>query len=136
MTVIDPTAVVDSTVRIGRGTVVLPGAVVQVDTTLGEHVIVNTCASVDHDCQIGNFVHLAPGVHLAGEVTVKIGSFVGIGAVAIQRIAVGAWTTVGAGAVVVRNLPDRVVAVGVPARIKGAPEADPQSSDESELANT
>jgi len=118
MTVVDPRAIVDSTVHIGPGTIVLPGSVVQVDARLGQHVIVNTCASVDHDCQIEDFVHLAPGVHLAGEVIIRTGAFLGIGAVAIPRMTVGAWTKVGAGAVIVRDLPDRVIAVGVPARIK------------------
>jgi sugar O-acyltransferase (sialic acid O-acetyltransferase NeuD family) len=124
LTVVDPKAVVDSTVKLGRGTVVLPGAVIQVDSQVGEHVIVNTCASVDHDCQIENFVHVAPGVHLAGEVIIRTGTFVGIGAVAIPQIEIGAWSKVGAGAVVVRDLPGRIVAVGVPARIKNATEAE------------
>ena len=42
----------------------------------------------------------------------------GIGSVAIPGVRIGAWTTVGAGAAVVRDVPDRVVAMGVPARVK------------------
>jgi sugar O-acyltransferase (sialic acid O-acetyltransferase NeuD family) len=116
LAVIDPCAVVDPSARIGHGSVVLPGAIVSVDATLGEHAIVNHGVTVDHDCRIGEFAQLAPGVHLAGEVKIGIGVLMGIGAVAIPRTEVGAWSVVGAGAAVVEPLPDRVIAVGVPAR--------------------
>jgi sugar O-acyltransferase (sialic acid O-acetyltransferase NeuD family) len=117
LTAIHPLSFVDSTVRLGRGTVVFARAVVQVDSTLGDHVIVNHATTVDHDCIVEDCVHLAPGVHLAGGVTVREGAFMGIGAVAIPNTRIGARTIVGAGAVVTRHLPEQVVAAGVPARI-------------------
>jgi acetyltransferase-like isoleucine patch superfamily enzyme len=96
---------------------------------LGEHVIVNHAASVDHDCVIGSFVHLAPGVRLAGGVTVEEGALVGIGAAALPGVRIGAGTVVGGGAAVVRDLPPHVTAVGVPARIIGPhPQLWPQSA--------
>ena len=117
LTAVHPLAMVDPSVRVGRGTVVLARAVVQVDSRLGEHVIINTAASVDHDCQVGDYAHLAPGVHLAGEVTVGDGALMGIGAVALPRITIGARTTIGAGAALVSDLPADVVAAGVPAKV-------------------
>ena len=113
-----PTACVHATVRIGRGTVVCAGAVIQPDAVIGEHVIVNTAATIDHDCQIGDFAHIAPGVHLAGAVEIGEGAFLGIGSVVLPGVKIGRWTTVGAGAVVTADLPDAVVAYGVPARIR------------------
>ncbi len=118
-TVVHPSAWVHESVRIGAGSVVFAGAVLQPDTVLGQHVIVNTAASVDHDGAIGDFVHLAPGVHLAGGVVVGEGAFLGVNAGVIQYRRIGAWTTVGAGGIVVRDLPDHVTAVGVPARSRG-----------------
>lgn len=117
MTVVHPQALIDPSVRLGKGTVVLARAVVQVDSSLGDHVIVNHAATVDHDCAVADYVHLAPGVHLAGDVTVHDEVFMGIGAVAVPGVRIGAETTVGAGAVVTCNLPGHVVAVGVPAGI-------------------
>jgi sugar O-acyltransferase (sialic acid O-acetyltransferase NeuD family) len=117
MTLVHPHAYVDATVRLGEGTVVLAGAIIQPDTIVGNHVIINTAASVDHDCVVEDFVHVAPGARLAGEVTVGKGCLLGVGVVVIPRISIGAWTTVGAGAAVVRDLPDHVVATGVPARV-------------------
>jgi len=71
---------------------------------------------VDHDCEIEDFVHIAPGVHLAGGVLVGEGSLLGIGSSVIPYKRIGRWTIVGAGGVVVNDIPDCVTVVGVPAR--------------------
>jgi sugar O-acyltransferase (sialic acid O-acetyltransferase NeuD family) len=115
-TIVHPSAVVDPSARLGAGTVVFAGAVIQPDAALGAHVIVNTAASVDHDCALGDFVHIAPGTHLAGTVTLDTGVFLGIGSVVVPGVRIGAWTTVGAGACVIRDLPSGITAVGTPAR--------------------
>ena len=80
-------------------------------------VIVNTGATIDHDCRIGDFAHLCPGVHLAGEVQVGEGCLLGMGTSVIPGRSIGSQTVVGAGAAVVTDLPEAVTAVGVPARI-------------------
>lgn len=114
-TVVHPSAWVDPSAKLGRGTVVCAGAVVQADSVIGDHVIVNTGATIDHDCIVGDYAHLAPGVHLAGSVHVGAGAFLGIGSVVIPGVEIGRWSTLGAGAVAIRDLADGVVAVGVPA---------------------
>jgi UDP-N-acetylbacillosamine N-acetyltransferase len=96
---------------LAAGSVVNPGA------TLGRNVIVNTCASVDHDCVLEDGVHISPGAHLGGGVTVGRGTWIGIGAVVRDHVMIGAGVTIGAGAVVVKDIPDGVMAYGVPARV-------------------
>src|SRR5204863_7322494 len=78
-TAIHPSAIVAEGVTVGPGTVLFAGAIIQPDTVLGAHVIVNTSASIDHDCVIEDFVHIAPGVHLAGDVRVGRLAFLGTG---------------------------------------------------------
>jgi sugar O-acyltransferase (sialic acid O-acetyltransferase NeuD family) len=112
---IHPQAIVAPSVVMGRGMVVVGGAVINADSVLGDHVIVNTGTTVDHDCVIDDFVHVAPGAHLGGSVVVRQGALVGIGASIIPGKQVGCWSTIGAGAVVVKDVPDRTVAMGVPA---------------------
>ena len=117
MSAVDPKAWVDPSAELGPGTVLLPGAVVQVDSRLGGHVIVNTNASVDHDGTVGDYAHVGPGAHLSGNVRVGEGAMMGTGSCTIQGVRIGRWTTIGAGGVVIRDLPDVVVAVGSPARV-------------------
>ena len=114
--VVHPTAWVAPTARVHDGAVVFAGAVVQPDSVIGHHAIVNTMASVDHDGLIGDFVHLAPGSHLAGNVSVDEGAFLGVGVSVIPGKRIGRWSTVGAGAVVVDDVGEGVVVKGVPAR--------------------
>lgn len=118
-TLVDASAVVHPSARLGEGTVVFAGAVIHPDAELGRHCIVNTAATVDHDCRTGDYVHLAPGVHLAGAVELGEGAFMGVASSAIPRVRIGAWSTVAAGGVVVKDLPSDVLAMGVPARIAG-----------------
>lgn len=117
-TLIHPTAWVAPTARIGEGTVIFAGAVVQPDVVIGPHAIINTSASVDHDCVIGAYAHLAPGTHLAGDVHVGERAFLGAGVSVIPGVSIGARSTVGAGAAVVRDIPEDVTAMGVPARVR------------------
>ena len=119
ITAVHPSAVVHPSVRIGAGAVVFAGAVIQPDVTIGAQGVVNTGACVDHDCQIGDFAQLGPNAALAGNVTVGEGAFVGTGASVIPGIRFGAWTMVGAGAAVARDIAPGVVAVGVPAQVRG-----------------
>lgn len=117
VTAIHPQTIVALDVQIGKGTMIAAGAVINPGTCLGENVIINTCASVDHECVIGNSVHICPGVHLAGNVSIEETAWVGIGATVINRIRIGARAVIGAGSVVVNDIPDGVVAYGVPAKV-------------------
>ena len=97
--VIHNKAVIANDVRMGDGTVVMAGAVVQPGTVIGKHCIINTCASVDHDCTLGDFVHVAPGARLCGNVTVGEGALIGAGAVCVPGAVIAPWSLVKAGSV-------------------------------------
>lgn len=115
-TAIHRSAVIGCGVEIGNGSVICAGVIVSTGSTIGENVIVNTSSSVDHHSQIGNHTHIAPGVHLGGYVKVEDHTLVGIGATVLPNIRIGANCIVGAGAVINRNVPDNVLAKGIPAR--------------------
>jgi len=112
---VHPSAILDDSVVVGPGSVVFANAVVQPDSRIGSHCILNTAASVDHDGDVRDFSQISPGAHLAGTVTVDEGVFIGTGASIIPGVVVGAWSTVGAGACVVRDVPAHATQVGVPA---------------------
>ncbi|RCX19068.1 acetyltransferase EpsM [Fontibacillus phaseoli] len=113
---IHPTAVISSNVVIGAGSVVMPNVVINTDTTIGEHTILNTACTIDHECVLEDFVHISPGVNLAGNVRVASHSQVGIGTSIIQGVLIGSNTIVGAGACVVNDIESDVVVVGCPAK--------------------
>jgi acetyltransferase EpsM len=114
---IHPRAIIDNSVTIGEGTVVMASAVLNANAQVGTHCIINTSCSIDHDCMIDDFVHISPGAILCGGVHVGEGSHVGAGAIVIPNIKIGKWVTIGAGSVIINDLPDLAVVVGNPSRI-------------------
>ena len=77
----------------------------------------NTGASIDHECILGDYVHVSPHATLCGDVQVGEGSWIGAGAVVIPGVRIGKWCVIGAGSVVLHDVPDGVVAVGNPCKI-------------------
>ena len=115
-TAVHPTAIVSPRASVAEGSVVMQCAIIQSCAQIGRHCIINTGASVDHDCRIADFVHIAPQAVLSGNVEVGECSWVGVGAVVKQGVRIGRNCMVGAGAVVVKDVPDGATVVGVPAR--------------------
>lgn len=114
--VIHPSLVIAANVVLGEGVQIMAGSIIQTGSWIGDNTIINTRASVDHDCIIGEHVHIAPGVTLSGSVKVGAGVHIGTGSTVIQGISIGENSIIGAGSVVISDIPAGVTAVGVPAR--------------------
>ena len=114
--IIHPNSVVSRYAKIGDGSVVCAGVIVNADTQVGVGAILNTGCSIDHDCVLAEAVHISPGARLAGGTKVDACAWVGIGAVVRQLITIGANSVVGAGAAVVKDVPEGATVVGVPAQ--------------------
>ncbi|WP_338778813.1 acetyltransferase [Metabacillus sp. FJAT-52054] len=113
---IHPDAIIGSQVNLGIGTVVMARTIINCGSIIGKGCIINTASTIDHDNYIANFVHLSPGVHLAGSVTVGQGSWLGIGSVVSNNVSITGGCTMGAGAVVIKDVTEAGVYVGVPVR--------------------
>lgn len=113
------TAFVDDTAEVGAGNQFMPMTVIHTFAQVGEFTILNTGSIIEHDCHIGNGVHVMPAATLAGSVRVEDFASIGSNATLLPSIRVGKGAIVGAGAVVTRDVPDFAIVIGVPARQVG-----------------
>ena len=112
-----PSASIIRFTDIEEGSVFFAQTVVNAGSKIGKCTIVNTSASVDHDCLLGDFVHISPGANLGGNTNVGDYSWIGIGSCTRHGIDIGSQCMIGAGAVVVKNIPDSTTVVGNPAQV-------------------
>lgn len=108
-------------VEAATGTVVFAGARFTNNLACGDFCTVNLAATVSHDAELGDFANLSPGASIAGNVRIGDGAWIGVRAAVNQgndarKLEIGAWTTIGSGAVVIRDCEPNSVYVGVPAR--------------------
>ena len=116
-TAVHPTAVIsDLGTKIGEGTVIMANAVINPGSWIGKHCIINSCAVVEHDNRIEDYVHISVGAKMAGTVSVGKSTWVGIGASVKNNISICDDCMIGAGAVVVKDISEKGTYVGVPAK--------------------
>ena len=118
VSIVHPSAQIAFNAKIGKGTVVMANTVVNVCATIGEHCIINTGAIVEHDNVINDYAHISPNVALGGTVRIGLLTHVGIGATVKNNTEICSDCTIGAGAVVVKNINEPGTYVGVPIRKK------------------
>lgn len=112
---VDESARLCATSHFGEGLQAMPQVIVNNNATIGRQCILNTRCLVEHDCVLDDGVELAPAATLCGRVHVGENSWIGAGATVRPRVRIGKNVIIGAGACVVSDIPDNVVAVGVPA---------------------
>lgn len=116
VSLVHPSAVIGTDIEIGMGTVVMAGVVINSASRVGKGCIINTSSSIDHDNVIEDYVHISPGVNLAGTVKVGKGSWLGIGSVVSNNVNIYSSCKIGAGSVVVKDITEPGTYVGVPVR--------------------
>jgi len=104
------------------GNIVCAGVRMTNQITLGNFGVYNLNCTVGHDCTVEDFVTVSPGANISGNVLLQEGAYLGSNSCILQgksmaeRITVGRYATVGAGAVVTKNIPDNIIVKGVPAK--------------------
>jgi len=115
---VDPTAIIASSTRIGNGSFINAGVVIGAAGVFGEHVLVNRSTNIGHHGFIGDFVSIGPGVTLAGNVQIGKHSFIGAGCVVLPGVRIGEGAVIAAGSVVRHNISNGVLVAGNPATVK------------------
>lgn len=116
-TIIHPTARVAKTAHVAEGAIISAGVIVAAHATIGRHVLLNRGAMIGHHTAIGDHCSIMPGANIAGNARIGPSTYVGMSAIILDNLTIGAHCVVAAGALVTRDLPDRVQAMGFPAKI-------------------
>ncbi len=115
-TLVHPSAWISRRVKIGEGSIIYPGVHIDVDVEIGRYVLLNKLCTIGHDTVFGDYATAAPAVNIGGNCRIGDGVEFGINSAMIQGVSVGAWSVIGGGAIVVRDIPANTVAYGVPAK--------------------
>ena len=115
-TLIHPNSIISKDSTIGNGSVVMAGAIINPGTKIGKGVIINTQSSVDHDCLVGNWCHVAVGAHVCGTVVIGNKCWIGAGVVVKNDVAICDEVEIGVGAAVVHSIDEAGTYIGVPVK--------------------
>lgn len=116
-TIIDESANVSETSIVEEGVYIGKNVVINPLSTIGKCSIINTSSVVEHDCSVGNFVHISPGTILSGNVKVGHRTHIGSNATIINNLYIGDDCMIGAGSVVTKNIANNKKAFGNPCKV-------------------
>ena len=114
---IDPSVIMSESVLTGRGNIICAGSVLTVGIEIGDFCIINLDCTIGHGVVMEDFVTVNPSVNISGNVQLAQGVSVGTGSQILPGRFVGMNTVIGAGSVVIKDIPNDCTAVGVPAKI-------------------
>jgi sugar O-acyltransferase (sialic acid O-acetyltransferase NeuD family) len=114
---IHPKAIIASSCIVGSGVMAAANTTVNPICKIGNGVICNTSCSIDHECIIDDFAHIAPGAVLNGNVKIGKRTFIGANATIKQGVQIGNDVTIGMGACVVKNISEPGIYIGNPAKL-------------------
>lgn len=115
--IIDRSAIISSSARIGCGNFIGKYSVINADSEIGDDNVINTRALIEHECKVGNHTHLSTNSVINGNVVVGDSVFFGSSAVSNGQLKIGEGAVVGSGSVIIKDVEPYTTVVGVPARV-------------------
>lgn len=114
---IHPSVIISETTIVGEGTVITAGNILTTNIKVGNHIIINLACTVGHYSIIGDYSTINPGINISGDVILGEGVLLGTNSTVLEKMKVGDYSIIGAGAVVTKEIPSNVTAVGIPAKV-------------------
>ena len=113
-TIIHPNLRLHKSVEIGEGSILYEGSIISPDVKIGKYVIVSPKCGIGHDSIIEDYVSLLWNVNISGNDFIEEGVLFGSGSTIIQGKRVKSGSIIGAGAVVVKDIKENGVYIGIP----------------------
>lgn len=113
---IDPSVIHSQFVQIGRGNIFCANNIITTNIKVADFCIVNLSCTIGHDVSLDSFVTIYPNVNVSGKVYIGKYSEIGTGTQIIQGKNIGEEAIVGAGSVVIKDIPNKCTAVGSPCK--------------------
>lgn len=114
---IHPSVMMSEYVEFGKDVIICAGAILTVNVKIGNHVNININSTIGHDTVINDYCSIMPTVKVSGNDYLCEGVYLGTGSTLIHQVSIGQWTTIAAGTVVFKDIPENVVAIGMPAKV-------------------
>lgn len=115
--IIDSTAIISPTVKMGEGNFIGKLAIINADSKIGNNNVINTKALIEHECVVGNHTHLSTNSTINGNVIVHDSVFLGSTAVCNGQLEIGEHAIIGSGTVIINKVEPYTTVVGVPGRV-------------------
>ena len=104
-------------VEMGEGNIVCPYCSFSINVKTGSFNIFNGDVSLRHDVLIGSYNAIMPGVRISGGVKIGNNNFFGLNSAVAQYKTLGSNLRIGAGSIVMEDLDNPNLYVGIPARL-------------------
>ena len=117
-TIVHPSVINSEYVKFGRGSIIQAGCILSTNIEIKEFVHINMDSTIAHDCIIEDFVTISPGVHINGNISIGENTYIGTGTVTKEKITIGKYSVVGAGTVLIDDVQDFSLYVGIPGKFK------------------
>lgn len=116
---IHPSVKIQPNIEMGIGISIFANSIISASCAVRDHVSINYLCSISHDCAIGDYTTLAPGVKIAGNNIISEGVFMGINSCSLNKIKIGKWSIVGGGTAVIKDVSPYAIVAGNPPKVLG-----------------
>jgi sugar O-acyltransferase (sialic acid O-acetyltransferase NeuD family) len=106
--IIHPNSIIENSVELGEGNVILAGANIGSSAKLGNLNYVNNNALISHDCILMDNIHIAPGAVLASSIKIESHVLIGMNSTIYYGLTIGESSTILNGLIINNNIKNNV----------------------------